>query len=137
MSSINNILAKIEKADKLNEVKLASHRIDLALAEDLARQVKSNQDAYNQYLKAKTAIEKSLTSLKPAITLILNNKDWGKKKLAEAQKYKAQLDKLANELGVSLQGSEPDKALSTLFMIAEDGGGAITDAVALINSIGK
>lgn len=137
MSNINNILAKIEKADKLNSVKLENHRVELALNDEIARQVKSNQDAYNNYLKAKNTIDKSVAAMKAAVTLILNNKDWGKKKAAEAQKYKAQLDKLSKELGVNLAGSEPDKALSTLFMIAEDGGGVITDAITAINSIGK
>ncbi len=60
---------------------------------------------------------------------------WGKKALANAQKFKGQFDKLAKELGVNLSGSEADKLISEYFMLAEDGQGDIDDALAILNTI--
>lgn len=136
MSNINNILSKIEKANKAQEIKLASHKVDLALADDLKAAVKKSQSSAAMYAKHKATIDKSIAAMKASADMIRNNKDWGKKALADAQKYKAQLDKLSKELGVNLQGSEPDKLLSELFMYAEDVQGDINDALAALKTIG-
>jgi hypothetical protein len=87
------------------------------------------------YAKHKATVEKSVAAMKASVEMLKLNKDWGKKNLAVAQKYKAQLDKLSKELGVNLQGSEPDKLLSELFMYSEDVQGDIDDALAALNLI--
>lgn len=136
MSNINNILDKISKGYKAEEVKLATHKIDLALADDLKAAVKNSQSSAAMYAKAKATIDKSIAAMKASADMIRNNKDWGKKASADAQKYKAQLDKLSKELGVNLAGSEPDKLLSELFMYVEDVQGDIDDALAALKTIG-
>lgn len=56
MSNINNILAKIEKADKLNEVKLAKHEIKLGITQDMQKIISelkgipSELDSSNKFL---------------------------------------------------------------------------------------
>ena len=134
---INNILKKIEKANEVesSKVELAKHEINLALADELKSTVKVFQGQVATYGKHKDVIVKSINAMKAASEAIKTNKDLGKKNLATAQKFRAQLDKLAKELGVNLQGSEPDKLLSELFMLAEDGQGDIDDALAILNTL--
>lgn len=124
-----------EKLFRNNETQLATHEIQLALADELKSAVKSAQASAAMYAKHKATVEKSVAAMKASVEMLKLNKDWGKKVLANAQKYKAQLDKLSKELGVNLQGSEPDKLLSELFMYSEDVQGDIDDALATLNTI--
>ena len=134
---INDILKKINKVHdvEFSKVELAKHEIALALADELKLNVKYGTAAAASFAKNKAIIEKSINSMKAAVEDVRINKDWGKKTLANAQKFKGQLDKLAKELGVNLQGSEPDKLLSELFMLAEDGQGDIDAALAILNTL--
>lgn len=134
---INNILKKIEKANEVesSKVELAKHDVNLALADELKTAVKNFQSQVSTYGKHKDVIVKSINAMKAASEAIKLNKDMGKKNLAVAQKYKAQLDKLAKELGVNLQGSEPDKLLSELFNLSTDLSDNIDAALAALNSL--
>ena len=134
---INDILKKINKGHEVesSKVELAKHHIALALADELKLNVKYGTASAASFAKNKAIIEKSINSMKAAVEDVRINKAWGKKTLANAQKFKGQLDKLAKELGVNLQGSEPDKLLSELFMLAEDGQGDIDAALAILNTL--
>jgi hypothetical protein len=135
MNTLENVFRLIDKANKIEETKLSSHKIELALADDLKKAVKDAQGSAAMFGKAKATIDKSIAAMKASADMIKNNKDWGKKASANAQKYKAQLDKLAKELGVNLVGSEPDKLLSELFMHVEDVQGDIDDALAALQTL--
>ena len=118
-----------------NKVQLASERVELALADELKTYVKNANQATAQYAKQKAAILKNVLALNELSKDMILNKDYGKKVLASAAKYKAQLDKLSKELGVSLAGSEPDKLVSEAFMLGEDVQGHIDDALSALKSI--
>lgn len=134
---INNILKKIEKANEVesSKVKLAKHEINLALADELKSAVKVFQGQVATYGKHKDVIVKSINAMKAASEAVKTNKDLGKKNLATAQKFRAQLDKLAKELGVNLQGSEPDKLLTELFNLSTDVSDNIEEALRALTTL--
>lgn len=134
---INNILKKIEKANEVesSKVELAKHEINLALADELKSTVKVFQGQVATYGKHKDVIVKSINAMKAASEAIKTNKDLGKKNLATAQKFRAQLDKLSKELGVNLQGSEPDKLLTELFNLSTDVSDNIEEALRALTTL--
>ena len=126
----------LEKLAKLNsKVELAEVKVDLAVADELKVRAKQAAARVTQFAKQKALILKTVAALNEASKDIILNKDYAKKLLADAKKYQAQMDKLAKELGVNLQGSEPDKLLSDLFMYAEDSQGDIDDALAALKTV--
>lgn len=131
---LNEVFKKVADIER-NATELASHKVELALADELVTAVKQATQAATSYAKSKDKITKAINSIKGDIDALKLNKDYGKKVLANAAKYKAQFDKLSKDLGVSLQGSEPDKLLSQLYMVAEDVQGDIDDALAMVNTI--
>lgn len=134
MNTLKTTMSKIAQIEQ-PKVELAKHEVNLALLEDLAMAVKGARGVAAGYAKSKALIEKNVTAMKKAVDDLKTNKDWGKKALASAQKFKGQFDKLAKELGVNLSGSEADKLISEYFMLAEDGQGDIDDALAILNTI--
>ncbi len=132
MNTKKVIYEKLFKADK---TKLAKHEVNLALLQDLQTYVKGTRTVTANYAKYKALIEKNVAAMKQAVESLRVNKDYGKKTLASAQKFKAQFDKLSKELGVNLTGSEADKLISELFMLAEDTDGIIEDALASLNAL--
>lgn len=131
---LNEVFKKVADIER-NATELASHKVDLALMGELAIAVKQAKDAAGKYAKSKDKISKAVASIKDDIAALKLNKDYGKKVLTNAAKFKGQLDKLSKELGTPLQGSEPDKLLSELFMLGEDAQGTIDDALSLLNTI--
>ena len=124
----------INKMTEKEAVKLGMN-VELGLKEDLALAVKNAKAVSVTYAKSKDKIVKSIASIKSDIEALKLNKDYGKKQLVNAQKFKAQLDKLSKELGVSLTGTEPDKLLNELYDFTNSAQGDIDDALLAINSI--
>ena len=116
---------------------LSEVKVDLALAQDVATRVKNYTAAYQKYLKSQGVINKNIDAVNALLTEILPNINSGKSMMAEAQKYRAQMDKLSKELGVPLTGSDLDKGISELYMIGDDLQGVMNDIQAKIKSIGK
>jgi len=116
---------------------LSEVRVDLALAQDVATRVKNYTAVYQKYLKSQGVINKNIDAVNALLTEILPNLNSGKAMMAEAQKYRAQMDKLSKELGVPLTGSDLDKGISELYMIGDDLQGVMNDVQAKIKSIGK
>jgi DNA mismatch repair ATPase MutS len=131
---LNEVFKKVADIER-NATELASHKVDLALMGELATAVKQAKDVAGKYSKSKDKISKAIASIKDDIAALKLNKDYGKKVLTNASKFKGQLDKLSKELGTPLQGSEPDKLLSELFMLGEDVQGTIDDALSMLNTI--
>jgi len=125
-------VAELTANTELSEVK-----VDLALAQDVAMRVKNYTAAYQKYLKSQGVINKNIDAVNALLTEILPNLNSGKAMMAEAQKYRAQMDKLSKELGVPLTGSDLDKGISELYMIGDDLQGVMNDIQAKIKSIGK
>jgi hypothetical protein len=125
-------VAELTANTELSEVK-----VDLALAQDVATRVKNYTATYQKYLKSQGVINKNIDAVNALLTEILPNLNSGKAMMAEAQKYRAQMDKLSKELGVPLTGSDLDKGISELYMIGDDLQGVMNDVQAKIKSIGK
>ena len=141
MNTMKTVMAKVAKIET-EKVELAServdlemHRVELALADELKTYVKNASQITAKYAKQKALIVKNVQTLNEASKDLILNKDYGKKVLASAAKFKAQFDKLSKDLGVSLAGSEPDKLLSEVFMLGEDAQGHIDDAITALKSI--
>jgi len=134
---MKNILDKINKAYELeaNKTELGTHQVHLALLDELKVYAKNTAKYAADYKKKSQAIKKNVATLQELLKDVSVNKDYGKKVLANAQKYKAQMDKLSKELGINLQGSEPDKLLSEVFMLGEDTQGDIDDALSAVRTI--
>ena len=134
---MKNILDKINKAYEVEATKteLGTHQVQLALLDELKVYAKNTAKYSAEYTKKSAAIIKNVAALQAILKDVSVNKDYGKKVLANAQKYKAQMDKLSKELGINLQGSEPDKLLSELFMLGEDTQGRIDDALNAVRTL--
>ena len=95
--SLNNILKKIEKANKIEEVKLASQKVELSLMDDIKEAVgkyKALDDA------SKAALNKSKNALiaySDSVRVALQNAKNGVDLITE-------LDKKSKELGISDAG---------------------------------
>lgn len=133
---MKNILDKINKADEIqSKVELGKHEVQLALLDELKVYAKNTAKYAADYKKKSEAIKKNVSALQELLKDVAVNKDYGKKVLANAQKYKAQMDKLSKDLGINLQGSEPDKLLSEIFMLGEDAQGNIDDALNAVRTL--
>ena len=134
---MKTILDKINKAYEIeaNKTELGTHQVHLALLDELKVYAKNGAKDAVDYKKRKDAILKNVAALQEVVKIVALNKDYGKKALSTAQKYKAQMDKLSKELGINLVGSEPDKLLSDLFMYAEDIQGDIDDALNAVRTL--
>jgi hypothetical protein len=134
---MKTILDKINKAHEIeaNKTELGTHQVHLALLDELKVYVKNGAKDAVDFKKRKDAILKNVAALQEVVKVVALNKDYGKKALSTAQKYKAQMDKLSKELGINLVGSEPDKLLSDLFMYAEDTQGDIDDALNAVRTL--
>jgi hypothetical protein len=134
---MKTILDKINKAYEIeaNKTELGTHQVHLALLDELKVYVKNGAKDAVDFKKRKDAILKNVAALQEVVKVVALNKDYGKKALSTAQKYKAQMDKLSKELGINLVGSEPDKLLSDLFMYAEDTQGDIDDALNAVRTL--
>ena len=119
------------------KTELAEVKVDLALAQDVATRVKNYTATYQKYLKSQGVINKNIDAINALLTEILPNVNSGKAMMAEAQKYRAQMEKLSKELGVPLTGSDLDKGISELYMIGDDLQGVMNDIVAKVKTIGK
>ena len=116
---------------------LSEVRVDLALAQDVATRVKNYTASYQKYLKSQGVINKNVDAINALLETILPNLNSGKAMMAEAQKYRAQMDKLSKELGVPLTGSDLDKGISELYMIGDDLQGVMNDIQSKLKTIGK
>jgi hypothetical protein len=134
MSELDRVYKQLFKDQEVN---LASHEIKLALADDIKFQVNSSRRFAADVAKKKLIILKSVAAINDAYKNIAINTGWGKKMEATASKLKTNLDKLSKELGISIQGSEPDKLISEFYDIISSGQGDIDEIVAAIKSIGK
>jgi hypothetical protein len=134
---MKTILDKINKAHEIEATKteLSTHQVHLALLDELKVYAKNGAKDAVDYKKRKDAILKNVAALQEVVKIVALNKDYGKKALSTAQKYKAQMDKLSKELGINLVGSEPDKLLSDLFMYAQDIQGDIDDALNAVRTL--
>ena len=119
------------------KTELSEVKVDLALAQDVATRVKNYTATYQKHLKSQGVINKNIDAINALLTTILPNVNNGKAWMAEAQKYRAQMDKLSKELGVPLTGSDLDKGISELYMLGDDMQGVMDDIVAKIKTIGK
>jgi len=66
MSNINNILSKIEKANKIEEVKLANHRVELGLRDDIIA-------GFQKYLGQRDAAKKAISKAENVVIDAYNN----------------------------------------------------------------
>ena len=139
---MKNILDKINKVDEIqankvesDKTELGTHQVHLALLDEVKVYAKNGAKDAIDYKKRKDAILKNVAALQEVVKIVALNKDYGKKMLGAAQKYKAQMDKLSKELGINLTGSEPDKLLSDLFMYAEDTQADIDQALNAVRTL--
>lgn len=128
-----------EKLFKYEQTELSTHRVDLALADDIKTALKNATAESAKMAKTKAAVQKSADAIAAALKSsgVLDNKQLGKAILQRGAKFQEQFLKMEKELGVSLKGSEPDKLISELFMQAEDLQGSIDDILSAITKIGK
>jgi hypothetical protein len=106
MSTLNNILSKIEKADKLNDVKLASHRMNLGAAEDIAK-AKADLDGILKALpvesaKLKAADDNIAKAKVAAAKMITDSQSNADKAMAAANKYSDNVSKMLSKIGTTL-----------------------------------
>lgn len=119
------------------KTELAEVKVDLALAQDVQNSIKGNTAFYTKISKAQVAINKNVDAINALMADIIPNMGFGKAVGATATKYKAQMDKLSKELGVSLEGSDLEKGIRELFMIADDSQGVLNDIQSKLKTIGK
>lgn len=107
---INNILKKIEKANEVQKVELAKHEVDLALVDDLKATLNSleNQIFIDEEIISKTIkISSDLSLLNEKAKERINTNDGivqsSFKKIQLAEKFIAQAERIAKELGVDVK----------------------------------
>lgn len=128
-----------EKLFRNNETKLATHEIELALFDEIKNALKNYGVNNGKIVKANATVTKSVQAINSAMkdANIVVNKQMGKGVLAMAQKFQAQLDKTAKELGVSMAGSDVQKQIIELSNIAEQMQDNIDGVYELLKTVGK
>jgi hypothetical protein len=118
---------------------LASHQVELALADDAKRVAKEASTQAAKFTKLLATIKKNSDAINSALKSsgILDNKKLGTAIIARGQKLQSDFLKMEKELGISLKGSELDKQISEIFMFGEDIQGSIDDTFLTVNKIGK
>ena len=106
MSNLNNILEKISKGYKAEEVKLATHKIHLGAAEDIAK-AKADLDAILKALpvesgKLKAADDNIAKAKAAAAKMISDSQSNADKAMAAANKYADNVNKLLSKIGATL-----------------------------------
>lgn len=128
-----------EKLFRNEETKLATHEIELALFDEIKNALKNYGVNNGKIVKANATVTKSVQAINSAMkdANIVVNKQMGKGVLAMAQKFQAQLDKTAKELGVSMAGSDVQKQIIELSNIAEQMQDNIDGVYELLKTVGK
>jgi phosphoenolpyruvate carboxylase len=128
-----------EKLFRNDETKLATHEIELALFDEIKNALKNYGVNNGKIVKANATVTKSVQAINSAMkdANIVVNKQMGKGVLAMAQKFQAQLDKTAKELGVSMAGSDVQKQIIELSNIAEQMQDNIDGVYELLKTVGK
>lgn len=128
-----------ERLFRNEETKLATHEIELALFDEIKNALKNYGVNNSKILKANATVTKSVQAINSAMkdANIVVNKQMGKGVLAMAQKFQAQLDKTAKELGVSMAGSDVQKQIIELSNIAEEMQDNIDGVYELLKTVGK
>lgn len=128
-----------ERLFRNEETKLATHEIELALFDEIKNALKNYGVNNSKIVKANATVTKSVQAINSAMkdANIVVNKQMGKGVLAMAQKFQAQLDKTAKELGVSMAGSDVQKQIIELSNIAEQMQDNIDGVYELLKTVGK
>lgn len=95
MSTLNNVLKKLEHTDKVAKVNLESQKVELALTDDIKKLITEANNFKNQYDGAAMA---AVNNLKEAKRLAIN---W-RENLAEVDKLITNLNQKAKELGIDV-----------------------------------
>lgn len=106
MSILNNVLSKIEKADKITDVKLASQRLHLGAAEDITK-AKASLDEILKALpvevaKLKAADDNIAKAKTAAAKMIADSQSNADKAMAAANKYADNVGKMLSKIGTTL-----------------------------------
>jgi hypothetical protein len=128
-----------EKLFRNDKTELATHEIELALFDEIKNALKNYGVNNGKIVKANATVTKSVQAINSAMkdANIVVNKQMGKGVLAMAQKFQAQLDKTAKELGVSMAGSDVQKQIIELSNIAEQMQDNIDGVYELLKTVGK
>tara|TARA_R110000787_G_scaffold283053_1_gene395398 strand:+ start:378 stop:809 length:432 start_codon:yes stop_codon:yes gene_type:complete len=135
-SNLKNVLDKFPK----DEVKLASHKVELTAIQDIKKRIDDIKDTVKTAKEFQTDIEDEafkISNLKDKLELLLNEADGYvqdlKSEKSEVKELKGRVSSLAKDLGVDLKSI---KGINDLDMALEE---ALTEADNLkgIISIGK
>jgi uncharacterized protein (UPF0147 family) len=102
------------------KVELAKHEVELGVVEDVKNYLKAVQAMKKGFEKDYNLVKKHIDALKSPIQNVVNNKDVPNNLEKKALEFKNELQKLANEIGVKLEGSETSKTLNEIFANIEE-----------------
>ena len=103
--SLNNILTKIEKANKIEEIKLSSQKVNLSIKDDVEVALENTYATYNKvdvgiekFYNELFAAKKTYESARTEINNLLN----AEKKLED---LKVKMLQMGKDLGIDVSGS--------------------------------
>jgi ABC-type nitrate/sulfonate/bicarbonate transport system substrate-binding protein len=134
MTQEERIIKKVYDAKK---VELGTHKVDLAITDDIKAQAKIVSDFLKLVNKADTAIQKNVQAINAAYKPVAPNLAFGKQLAKRAQDLKGKFDKMAKDLGVNVQGTDADKQLSQLYSEISQIDDSITNIQDAFKAIGK
>ena len=110
MSTLNNILSKIDRASKVEETKLATHQIELGAIDDLNEMIKEGKRVlglqedglkwYNKAIEFHNEFKKQLTD---SIGIIQSSEKYIPKLPEQILNISAKISKQAQDLGLDAQ----------------------------------
>lgn len=103
MSTLNNVFKKLDSIDKVNQVNLASQKVELGVIQDLEKEYTKIVNSTKAIISEGTRIDKE----------IFNYRDTYAVDAVKFIDLKANYTKMAKELGVDVDGKF-DKALNDL-----------------------
>lgn len=112
MTQEERIIKRVYDAKK---VELGTHKVELAITDDIKSNAKMVSDFLKSVNKADLTIQKSVQAINSAYKPIAPNLGYGKKMLKVAQDLKNKFEKMAKDLGVNVQGTDADKQLSQMY----------------------
>lgn len=127
-----NVFAKL-----FTKTELASHKVELAVTDEISSELKNIKTFLDNANKADIVIQKSANALNTSFKFYSNNLNAAKNKTKIIDALRIKFEKLGNELGLDVKNTESYKQILLAYDYTSQIDDTIGNMLTAIKSIGK